>query len=327
MRAYNVLFICLSILLPASAFAADHYICTPFKGIGFNRMLTGSDSIGNLSKNLENIEKDGSNPESIELLTAQTDPSLYTSGSKVPLKLVGQTPNVLTPLKFFKTISPVKKEDFKHRVADDLFASVYTLDASPITNIVAVAAENYAILLPETGTAISVCKKNRLEYSEHGAQSALERLQQTMISSGMLRQILPGEFDVQSQQLFPYLQELLQTTGIYGNDGTLISGVDVRNVGTTLVITAVALQTLRMLTTTLTKNPALAAIVFPTIDTEGLSIDESKVGLSSTEIKRFLNQSGAVQQERCKRDRAVKKLCTVLQDLDFEIAYAQGNAA
>lgn len=325
MRANNVLFICLSIFLPFSAFASDTYSCTPFVGIEFSNMLKGSHPVGDLGKRLQNIEDESGNSHSESiLLDIGDEPSLWISKS-IPLKQVGETSKLLTPLKFFKTQSPVTKKDFGG-MANNVLADVYTLDNSPITNVLAVAAEKYAVLLPETGSAISVCKKHRLEYSESGARAALDRLQQAMISSGLLREVLSEQFDAQSKQLFPNLRELLETTGLYGSDGSFISGVDVGTVGTTLVAATIAIQTLRMLTATLTRNPALAAIVFPTPDAQVISIDANKLGLTSAQVKHFLNQSADIQRERCQKDFSVKQLCTVLGELNFKIAYVQGNA-
>jgi hypothetical protein len=136
----------------------------------------------------------------------------------------------------------------------------------------------------------------------------------------------PANDNIHAAAAFPNLENLLKTVGLYGSDGSHIAGVDTRSLGARVALTAVVLQSTRLIITALSRNPVLAAVIVPSSNSAGLTVDVNVIGLPGLRVQQFFSASPATQRKLCGEKGDYKSLCEVLSDLETSILYANGQA-
>lgn len=140
---------------------------------------------------------------------------------------------------------------------------------------------------------------------------------------------LPGVRSIQDsvfdRSMFPYITDLLKENGMYWDEGTYISGKQVLFTGALATATILAMKMAQMTMVFATRNAALAVAVFPDQDSRVTRMDLKRLGLNSRQIGHFFEVSGSDQRALCK-SAAYVTFCEALQDAEFYLAYALGNA-
>jgi hypothetical protein len=111
---------------------------------------------------------------------------------------------------------------------------------------------------------------------------------------------------------YPYVDGVLKSIGLYGSDGSFISGKNLRSTSIIVAAGVIAAETLRLVVSATARNPSIASAFIPVPDLKGLTINLNAVGLTSQQVKEFMNESVDQQKQECTKTPGYVIICPSL---------------